>query len=700
MKPSRIPTFFLLLTGLLIATAMVYNPGLRGGFLFDDYANLPSLGSDGPINNWPAFWRYITSGTADPTGRPLTLLSFLLDAHNWPADPHPFKRTNLVLHLLNGTLLAFLLRALGLRLLPDADQRRVDMASVLGAAFWLMHPLFVSTTLYIVQREAMLPTTFTLLGLLAWLRGRTALQHGLRLSGMAWMLYGLFACTLLGTLSKANGALLPALALAIEYGLLRTSPRASVRTTSGIYRVSLFVLAWLPALLVLCYLLAEGLQGFLHGISSVRTWTLGQRLLTEPRVLMEYLDLLWLPRPFTPGLFNDNVQASTSLWAPATTPPALLAVFALIAGAWRYRRQHPFIATAVLFYFVGQSIESTTISLELYFEHRNYLPALLMFWPLALWLCNVRVPHDTTAGVDLNARRPTVAPVKETTLLHLHPADSSMLTLRKAKPALAVALLIGLGLMTYTNAEVWGNTHDQAILWAALNPGSPRAQASAAIAERVAGHPELAVLRLKRLLAKDSDQVQLALNLFSAQCQLGNVEPSTLDASRTALRTSRDTGNLMVHWFDGLMEQSKHPPCRELNLQTIASLLDAAQQNPYLTTNPGRRQDLYYLQGHLALIRGNADSALADFNQGLDTQVRESDALAQAALLGAMGYPRYGLAHLDHYEAVQQQAALPGFGMPRIHAWVLQQQRYWPKELARLRATLQQDARSSSPGNP
>ncbi|GLQ93204.1 tetratricopeptide repeat protein [Dyella acidisoli] len=699
MKPSRAPTFFLLLTGLLIATAIVYYPGLRGGFLFDDYANLPALGSDGPINNWPAFWQYITSGTADPTGRPLTLLSFLLDAHNWPADPLPFKRTNLVLHLLNGALLACLLRVLGRMLLPDANQRRVDTAALLGAEFWLLHPLFVSTTLYIVQREAMLPTTFTLLGLLAWLHGRTALQKGSRLSGAAWTLCGLLACTLLGTLSKANGVLLPALALVIEYTLLRTSPNAPLRTTSSLYRVCMLLLAWIPALLILCYLLVEGWQGFVHGISAVRTWTLGQRLLTEPRVLMEYLNLLWLPRPFTPGLFNDNVQASTSLLAPGTTLPALLGVLALIALAWKYRRQHPFTATAILFYFVGQSIESSTISLELYFEHRNYLPALLMFWPLALWLCNVRVPQSTPAGTERNAMRLTMSPAMETTPPHSQQADSSTLTLRKAKPALAVALLMGLGLMTHTNAELWGNTHDQAILWAALNPDSPRAQASAAIAERDAGHPELAVIRLKRLLVKDPDQVQLALNLFSAQCQLGSIDPSTIDASQTALRTSRDTGNLMAHWFDGMMEQAQHPPCRQLNLETIASLLDAAQKNPYLATNPGRRQDLYYLQGHLALIRGNADMALTDFNHGLDIQVRESDALAQAALLGAMGYPRHGLAHLDHYKAVQQKATPPGLGMPRVHAWVLEQQDYWPKELARLRATLRSDAASQPTGN-
>jgi hypothetical protein len=72
--------------------------------------------------------------------------------------------------------------------------------------------------------------------------------------------------------------------------------------------------------------------------------------------------------------------------------------------------------------------------------------------------------------------------------------------------------------------------------------------------------------------------------------------------------------------------------------------------------------------------------------------VRVSAALKQAAMLGASGFPQQGLAHLDHLAAEPEQSYRPGFGMPRVHAWVLQRQQYWPKELAHLRATLRDDA--------
>ncbi|CAM5269844.1 hypothetical protein [Rhodanobacter lindaniclasticus] len=88
---------------------------------------------------------------------------------------------------------------------------------------------------------------------------------------------------------------------------------------------------------------------------------------------------------------------------------------------------------------------------------------------------------------------------------------------------------------------------------------------------------------------------------------------------------------------------------------------------------------------------------MAEFNRALDLQVRTSAALKQAALLGAHGFPRQGLAHLDHLATEPEQAYRPSFGMPRVHAWVLQRQQYWPRELAHLRATLRDDATQQTP---
>ncbi len=253
-------------------------------------------------------------------------------------------------------------------------------------------------------------------------------------------------------------------------------------------------------------------------------------------------------------------------------------------------------------------------------------------------------------------------------------------------------LLAGLALMTHARAQLWGNTRDQAELWATLNPGSPRAQANAALMEMSAGRPQPAIARLETLLRSEPDQVQLAFNLIGAHCMLGALGPNDLAQARHAISHTRDPGGLLVHWFEGSIPIAVAGTCRGLDLHALDSLLEAGLANHTLMEVGGRHQDLLYLKGRLALVRHDPVTALGDFNAALDQDVRPGAALEQAALLGSAGYPREGLAHLEHYESVRQRQAPPGFGMPWLHAWVLHAQDYWPNEIAHLRDTLRADA--------
>ncbi len=363
-------TAFALSLAILLGLAWVaYHPGLSGTFLFDDYANLPSLGEFGPIdNNARTFWRYLTSGSADPTGRPLALLSFLIDARNWPADPYAFKRTSVLLHLVTGGLLSWLLLKLGR--FTRRSEAQIRFAALLGAALWLLHPLFVSTTLYVVQREAMLPALFIVLGLLGYCGARGLAAQG-RPTGAVLCALSIGICTILGTLSKANGALLPLLAWIVEAIFLApATPISHARTRRGFAAMRRWVLV-APSILLFAFLAKTAFDGFVNGLPAIRPWTLGERLLTESRILVDYLWLLWLPRPYTAGLFNDSYVASTGLLSPPTTLLCLFAIAALLAWAWKLRKRHPVVAVALLFFFAGHLLESTVVPLELYYEHRE-----------------------------------------------------------------------------------------------------------------------------------------------------------------------------------------------------------------------------------------------------------------------------------------------------------------------------------------
>jgi tetratricopeptide (TPR) repeat protein len=650
------PLWSLLLVLTLLMTWCAYAPGLHGGFLFDDFANLPTLGAEGPVRTWPVFWRYITAGTADPTGRPLTLLSFLLDARNWPADPLPFKRTNLILHLGNGVLLYALLSRLGEALGSTVQRGRI--AALFSTAAWLLHPLLVSTTLYIVQREAMLPATCVLAGLLVWLHGRSRLAEGFVGEGVLWSTAGIGAFTALAVLAKANGALLPLFALLIEIIILAPRQPITGRMANRAYRILMLSTSWLPSALIIAWLIWVGANGVLTGGPASRPWTFGERLLTEPRVLVDYLRLLWVPRPFSSGLFNDQYAVSRSLLHPATTLFSLLAVVGLIATGWVLRRRHVALSLAILFYFAGQLMESSSIPLELYFEHRNYIPALLMFWPLGLWL----------ADMD---------------------------TLKTPKRILLLALPLSLALMTHVRAEVWGNIQTQALIWAHINPDSARAQANAAQIEMAQGRPQDAIRRLHITLAAQPDQSQLVFNLIGARCMTGGINEADLKAGYTAMASTANAGSLFVHWFDRMLPTVMSHGCPGLTPEDLSGLIEAGLHNPKLA-DAGPRQDLTYLLGRIALAQHRPDAALNDFIRGLDLQVRPGLALEAAATLGAAGYASQGLQLLDHYQQEQSREDTPGPGMPMLHAWVLTRQRYWSQELQRLRAQLTLDATAPS----
>lgn len=647
---------------LLGTTWLAYQPGLAGGFLFDDFANLPSLGDMGRIDNGAALARYLTSGTADPLGRPIAVASFLVDAQDWPAPPFPFKRTNVLLHLINGSLLYLVLLAVGRQAMPETSRHRVAAAAWVTAALWTLHPLFVSTTLYIVQREAMLPATFTLLGILAWVQARRRLGEDNILAAMVFAAIGLGLCTALATLSKVNGILLPTLILAIDYTVLSRAGDLSRKALRS-YR-SLLLACRLVTIIIGMALVYVAISSAINGLSH-RPWTEVQRLLTEPRILWQYLGQLWMPHPYTAGVFNDAVTISSDALHPWTTIPAILALFSAIAGAILSRKQWPLIACAVLFFFAGHLLESTSIPLELYFEHRNYLPAMLLFWPLGVWLTGA------------NQR----------------PGESSRLFPTLAvRYAIATVLIASMAVMTRANANVWGDIDHQASLWAELNPESARAQVGAAQEELRRGAADKAVARLAPMLQDRPAEVQIAFNLIAAHCALGDLRPEHLSAARLAISTAIDPGTLIVSWFDRTIPAAKNGECTHLDLNALTALAQAGLGNSQLPA--GRRQDLEHVLGTIALTLNRTDEALMHFNRALALDPREPAALMQAAELGSSGHPELGLRHLTFFDKLHAtpQAASPG--MPAIHAWVLRRQHYWPRERARLEATLRADMAS------
>src|SRR5690606_1976486 len=83
--------------------------------------------------------------------------------------------------------------------------------ALLVTAIWLLHPMQVSTVLYVVQRMAQLSAFFTLLALIAYVTGRVAAERGEHSRSLVY-LFAIFPVAMLAAMfCQEHGALAPLL---------------------------------------------------------------------------------------------------------------------------------------------------------------------------------------------------------------------------------------------------------------------------------------------------------------------------------------------------------------------------------------------------------------------------------------------------------------------------------------------------------
>jgi hypothetical protein len=129
-----------------------------------------------------------------------------------------------------------------------------------------------------------------------------------------------------------------------------------------------------------------------------RDFSLSERLMTESRVLVDYLGMLLLPAQQRMGFLHDDYVISKGFFDPSTTLLSTLLIVFLISGAILIRKKMPLVSLGILFFFAGHLLESSIISLELVFEHRNYLPSLGILMAVAGLLSHVVENKKAVAG--------------------------------------------------------------------------------------------------------------------------------------------------------------------------------------------------------------------------------------------------------------------------------------------------------------
>lgn len=578
------------LFGAFVLTVLCYSPSLDGPFLFDDIPNLELLGERGGLISAEQYLEFIATQRSGPLGRPLSLASFTLNAKTWPADPRPFRITNLVIHLVNGLLLFLLARSIFSLVYP---QESADKLALLCTVLWLLHPLLVSTTAYIIQRMTQLCTLFTLTGLLCYMRGRKHLQVN-PTQGWLWIVGGMGGFGLLAVLSKESGILLPLYALAIELTVF-----ASIRL-SGHHRRALLATLIAPLIALVAYLIV-GWDNTLSGF-EFRSFTMAERLLTQAVVVVDYLRQIIAPALSGLGIIHDDYAVSTGLLSPPVTLFSLLIIVSLIAFSIAVRKKWPLVSLGILWFFSGHSLEAGPLSLELYFEHRNYLP---LFGPLMV----------------------------AATLL-----QSASQKLRRFLPVV-IALFIAMeSFLTWQSAAIWGSEERFIHTVLVEHPDSRRAQQYLANELIVSRRYPDALAVQERLAAQFPEHTSTRLSILNLRCILGTLTAQEVDETRRFLEAA-DHDLQIARYLAVLANNAGAKTCPAINFDSLHTLFDSLLRNAKIASNDIALGAVLYNKGMAYKRSGDLHSAIRQLDLSYSANPEIDIPIQQTVWLLEAGQP-------------------------------------------------------------
>ena len=384
---SRQKIFWLLATTLAITClsllSIAYQPGLSGPFTLDDNSNLLSNQSvqikhlDSESLRNAAF-----SVHSGPTYRPVAMLSFALNYYFTGSfdSARPYKLTNLAIHMVNALLVFWLLYLLSRRaqLAHPADdfgqlRTRALIFSGIVALIWAVHPIQLTSVLYVVQRMTSLSGTFVFLTLITYLLGRNRIVANRTSRTGPMLLFVLVPCIgVIGVFTKENAALLPLYIIAIEATLYsRERPWTYWPSLAKKTRYLVATIGFIALAGILFWVVLTALPKYEH-----RPFTMDQRLFTEARVLLFYLGLILVPRTNQFGLHHDDIPLSSGMFTPWTTLPAILVLAGILVLAMRYRSRMPLFSLGIFIFFIAHLMESTIYPLDIAYEHRNYIASI------------------------------------------------------------------------------------------------------------------------------------------------------------------------------------------------------------------------------------------------------------------------------------------------------------------------------------
>src|SRR6059036_1589001 len=453
---------------------------------------------------------------------PLTWMTLGLDYLLWGMNPLGYHLTNLLLHAANAAVFFFLVRRLLTLALPSPSERghALAVSAAFAALVFAIHPLRVESVAWVTERRDVLSGLFYLLTILVYLRACEREERGRR---WHWLAVATFVCALL---SKSMVVNLPIVLLILDVYPLRrlggfvgwwSEPARRVY----VEKIPFALLAAAASAIAIMAQLSHDTM-----VSVVQLSGLG-RLAVSMYGVSFYLWKTVAPVNLSP-LYE--LAANVNPWAT----PFLLSygvVLAITAIALALRRRVPGVPAVWVAYIVvllpvlGIFQSGPQIAADRY----TYLAGL--GWAI---LAGAGLLSCWRISGRSNTGTPATLPIA----------------------GVAVCLLVGLGALTWNQAQVW---HDSEKLWThalARDPQSSIAENNLGVVRADQSKLAEAIEHYQRALQMRPDYADAYFNLGNALFQQGKLAEAS-DHYRQALAIKRDHARAHNNWGVVLARKGK-----------------------------------------------------------------------------------------------------------------------------------------------
>jgi len=363
--------WLIVLVAYAIILFVTYSPSINAPLIYDDIPiirdNLYVTSLKNPLTLLKTY--YLDSNYLLKGYRPLTLISFNLNAKFFGTSPASFRLINLLLHLANSIILAFFVFLIFDLIGKGVSKKIKFLCSALSGGVFLVHPLVGYSINLIWKRSTLLAAFFYMIAMVLYilqLKRTKEDKHNLKVNFTYLTIILLF---ILGLLCKEIVITLPVSLVFLGFALTDKKSFIKELKSNWMFYISLLIL-----ISVYYYFRIHILGSLVPQSYGIPEPSVNKYLGNQFIAILKYINLFFNPT----GLSIDHYIADRGmLLKKALSLATILIIIGLGISKLFFSKKFKLVGFCMLFYFIVLIPTSSVFPLVVYIdETRAYLPII------------------------------------------------------------------------------------------------------------------------------------------------------------------------------------------------------------------------------------------------------------------------------------------------------------------------------------